>query len=187
MTKIKLSVDDGCASDFRLADLCAKYEIECVFYWPVDWRSLAYENGYEPLDLYDALTISKSFEVGSHTITHPLLTRIDKHKAMSEISDSKIQLEHLFNTKVTKFCPPRGYTNKELTDYTLQIYDEQRLTVGDGLVHIHPKSGVNKRMHWLEYADSIDTVELWCHSWELDQYDLWDELENYMKGQYERR
>lgn len=179
--KIKLSIDDGCASDMRVAELCKKYGIECVFYWPVNWTSLAYSNGYKPLSHVNAEKISEVFEIGSHTITHRHLTRISTIEAKDEIKSSKEMLETMFNVKVTKFAPPRGYTNKELTDYTLKHYDSQRLTKGKGLLHIHPNSGANGNIHWLDYAKQNDITEAWGHSWEFDKYKLWKELEKFMK------
>lgn len=176
-----LSVDDACASDMRVADLAAKYEIETIFYWPVEWRSLAFDNGYKPLDMYEALQIARNFEVGSHTVTHRHLTNLSEHEAQIEIADSKFILEALFVRPITKFCPPRGYTNDSLTEYTLQYYDSQRLTRGEGLVHIHPNSGANGNIPWRDYVKEHQITEAWCHSWELDKFDLWDELEGYLR------
>jgi peptidoglycan/xylan/chitin deacetylase (PgdA/CDA1 family) len=178
---LRLSCDDGCKSDLRVADLCSKYEIECTFYWPVEWRSLAYDNGYEPLDIVEALSIAQRYEIGSHTVTHRHLTKLTTREAEIEILDSKFMLEALFDKKVNKFCPPRGYTNKELTEYTLMVYSSQRLTKGKGLVHVHPDSGANGNVPWRDYANKIEVEELWCHSWELDKYNLWDELEEYLR------
>lgn len=174
-----ISCDDGCASDLRLAELCDKYEIECVFYWPVEWRSLAYDKGYEPLNLAQALSIANRYEVGSHTITHRHLTAISPAEALRETLESKFLLEKLFGRLVTKFAPPRGYTNEFLTAYALENYSYQRLTKGDGLVHIHPDSGANDNQSWMSRINE-STKELWCHSWELDKYDLWDELEAFL-------
>jgi peptidoglycan/xylan/chitin deacetylase (PgdA/CDA1 family) len=176
-----LSVDDGCVSDIRLAALAKEYNIDTVFYWPVEWHSLAYEKGYEPLTYSQATVIADQFEVGAHTITHRHLTKISIIDAMREIADSKKMLEDLFSIDVTKFCPPRGYTTPELTEFTLQLYESQRLTKGKGLVHIHPNSGANNNMDWQLYALAQEEVkELWCHSWELDKFDLWDQLEEYL-------
>lgn len=184
-----LSCDDGCKSDVRLADLCRKYEIECVFYWPVNWHSLALEHDYMPLSYTEALSIAQTFEIGSHSITHRHLTRIAFADAKDEIIESKFMLENMFNQKITKFCPPRGYTNSELTDCALQVYESQRLTKGSGLVHVHPNSGVNNNLPWRQYANEIELEELWMHSWELDKFDLWAELEEFLKEhiQYDGR
>lgn len=181
MSNIRLSVDDGCASDVRVADLASKYEIDAIFYWPVEWHSLAYDKEYVPLDYEQAFKIAKRFEIGAHTITHRHLTRIPYIEAQKEIFGSKFMLERMFNVEITKFCPPRGYTNAELTDFTLSLFDEQRLTRGEGLVHIHPNSGANDNLPWQEYARNTNVKELWCHSWELDKYNLWDQLEEFLR------
>lgn len=181
MAKFIMSIDDGCASDVRVADLAQKYEIETIFYLPVEWHSLAYDKGYAPLNYGDAFQIAQEFEIGSHTITHPHLTKLTFQEATYEIIASKTLLQQIFNTPIKKFCPPRGYTTPELTGVTLDHYDSQRLTKGKGLVHIHPDSGANYNIPWRDYAKSIDVQEIWGHSWEFDKYDLWDELEEFLR------
>lgn len=179
---IRLSCDDGGASDVRVAELAEKYKIPCVFYWPVEWHSLAYYNNYFPLSYEQALKISRTHEIGSHGVTHAHLTKLPYELAVREIVESKFMLEKLFQgNKIKKFCPSRGYINKKLMDAVFPLYESIRLTKGEGLVHVHPKSGVNEEKHWLEYAKSINVRELWFHSWELDKFNLWDELENYLK------
>lgn len=178
--KIRASCDDGCSSDTRVAKLMKKYKVECVFYLPVEWHSLAYENGYEPLGLPEALGLAREHEVGSHTITHRHLTSLEPKVAHQEIFASKVLLSNMLDTVITKFCPPRGYTNKELTEYTLKYYQSQRLTKGPGLVHVHPNSGANGNIHWLEYAKNNPIAEIWMHSWELDRFNEWDNLERFL-------
>lgn len=182
-TSLRISVDDGCASDVRVAELATKYGIECVFYWPIEHRSLAYENGYKPLSYTDQLNIAHKFEVGSHTCTHRHLTKIDVDEAyLREIMESKLLLKMMFHKEIKKFCPPRGYVNDELVRRILIHYDSYRLTKGPGLVHIHPNSGANNNKPWRECVDE-NTTELWMHSWELDRYpEEWDNLENFLKN-----
>ena len=176
-----ISVDDGGASDVRIAALARKYNVQCVFYWPVEWHSLAYEKGYEPLSFLQALEIARDFEIGSHTVTHRYLTQIRESEAKNEIEESKVILQNMFKQPIKKFAPPRGYTNDVLTEFTLRFYEKQRLTKGKGLVHIHPNSGANDNRPWQQRITK-DTEELWCHSWELDKYDLWEELEDFLSS-----
>lgn len=183
---MRLSVDDGCASDVRVADLAEKYEIETIFYWPVEWHSLAYQKGYTPLNYGDAYHIAQQHEIGSHTITHPHLTSIPFEEAAYEIIASKSMLQQLFNVPIRKFCYPRGYANDQLNKVVLEHYDSYRLTKEPGLVHIHPDSGANGNKPWRDCIDE-NTKECFMHSWELDKYNLWDELEQFLKEQNERR
>lgn len=175
-----LSVDDGCISDIRVAGLAKKYQVKTIFYIPLEWQSLAYDKGYEPLTYGQVLRIADEFEIGSHSVTHRHLTNISLDEAKREIFESKLMLEKLIGKEVTRFCPPRGYTNAELTDFTLEHYASQRLTKGKGLVHIHPNSGANNNLHWEDYAKTIDVKEVWLHSWELDRYDLWEQFERFL-------
>jgi peptidoglycan-N-acetylglucosamine deacetylase len=177
---MKISVDDGCASDVRMAELASRYGIETIFYWPVEWHSLAYSKGYEPLNYKDAREISNNHEIGSHSITHRHLTQIPEHEAKYEIETSKKILEDMLMVKINKFAPPRGYTNETLTKFTELFYEKQRLTKEEGLIHIHPDSGANNNMPWRDCI-TIDTKELFCHSWELDKYNLWEEVEDLLK------
>lgn len=176
---IRISCDDGCASDVRLAELAKKYDIECIFYLPTDWTSLAYYKNYKPLSFHDAKMIAQDFEIGSHTITHRHLTKIKEQEAMIEIKDSQLILRKLFDQPIKKFCPPRGYTNEALTQYTMKFYNFQRLTKGSNLVHIHPNSGANNNRPWRQCIDE-NTEEIWGHSHEFDRFDLWDELERFL-------
>lgn len=179
--KVSASWDDGCASDLRVADLMEKYEIPTTFYWPVEWHSLAHENGYIPLWPDECLDILRRHELGSHTITHRHLTKISPDEAEYEIQASQALLMVLFGVKPKKFAPPRGYTNRELTKFTLKLYDSQRLTKWPGLVHVHPNSGANDNRPWRQKLDEElkkGDVELWGHSQELDKYELWLELED---------
>jgi peptidoglycan/xylan/chitin deacetylase (PgdA/CDA1 family) len=147
--------------------------------------SLAYDNGYEPLSYNDALEIARRYEIGSHTITHRHLTKISFVEARHEILGSKLMLQRLYQKEITKFCPPRGYTTQVLSDFTMQWYESQRLTKGSNLVHIHPDSGANHNFPWREYYNAVaknyDEIELWGHSHEFDRFNLWDELEEFLR------
>lgn len=181
-----MSVDDGCASDVRVAELAKKYDIVCIFYWPVEWRSLAYDNGYEPLKDEDAHRIAADFEVGSHGLTHRHLTKIPLEDAFDEIFSSKQRLMEMFGQPIDSFCFPRGYSNEALNTFTLSHYKSYRLTKGNDsegnkLVHVHPDSGANDNKPWKECI--TEKTHLWMHSFDLDRFSLWDELEDVLKEQ----
>lgn len=178
---MRISCDDAAASDVRIAELCDKYHIELIFYWPAKWKEYAREKGFKPLLVKDAQELAWKHEIGSHTITHPILTKIPLNQATYEIHMSKILLQSRFGKHIEKFAPPRGYLNPELTAVVNSHYREIRLTKGEHLVHIHPNSGANGNRGWRE-SITDKTTELWCHSWELDRFYLWEELEEFMKA-----
>jgi peptidoglycan/xylan/chitin deacetylase (PgdA/CDA1 family) len=59
-------------------------------------------------------------QVGAHTVTHPILARLDEAAARQEISTGKQQLEDLLGERVGLFAYPNG---KPGEDYLLQSVD----------------------------------------------------------------
>ncbi|HVV00691.1 MAG TPA: polysaccharide deacetylase family protein [Verrucomicrobiae bacterium] len=55
-------------------------------------------------------------EIGSHSLTHPWLTRIPIAGAREEIFASKKKLEDLFGRRVDHFCYPYGDCNEAIRD-----------------------------------------------------------------------
>ena len=47
-------------------------------------------------------------ETGSHTLTHPVLSRIPVADMITEVRDSKGEIERMLGTPVTTFCYPHG-------------------------------------------------------------------------------
>lgn len=208
MISICLSVDDGCASDTRVAKLCKKYHIRDVtFYVPVDIVGLANRQGYEPLDTRQLNSLAWDYEIGSHTVTHPKLTRIRLERAWDEISQSKHMLERILKKPINKFCYPRGYANDTLRGMVKTAgYTLARNTLVGNLsrpvdpmwqtptVHIGGKRRPEysdttwlaegfrlwKEAQWRSETESV-VYHMWCHSWELDRYDAWKDFESLLK------
>lgn len=51
---------------------------------------------------------SMGMEIGAHTVTHPILTRLSLAEARHEIAQSKETLEHLLDERVELFAYPNG-------------------------------------------------------------------------------
>ena len=51
---------------------------------------------------------SGGIEIGSHTLTHPILTRVSKSALQAELRESKSRLEGELNHTVDLFCYPNG-------------------------------------------------------------------------------
>lgn len=64
--------------------------------------------------------LSARQEIGSHTLTHPWLTRIPLATAKEEITASKKKLEDLFGHPVEHFCYPYGDWNRAVRDLVEQ-------------------------------------------------------------------
>ncbi len=109
---VTTSWDDGHILDFQLATLLKKYDLAGTFYIAPKNREI---DPKSRLSDDDILTLSKDFEIGSHTMTHPVLTDVSLKEGAQEITSSKHYLEALLHKEVTSFCYPRGDFDKSIT------------------------------------------------------------------------
>ncbi len=82
-----------------------------------------------PVPLPDNLMLStdqlkqlhaSKMEIGGHTVTHPILAKIDNTQLDQELAENKKTLEQILNTKLRYFAYPNG---KPGDDYLLQQVD----------------------------------------------------------------
>ena len=60
--------------------------------------------------------LAAGHEIGSHTLTHPWLTRVSTAQAREEITASRKKLEDRFGTSIDHFCYPYGDWNESVRD-----------------------------------------------------------------------
>jgi peptidoglycan/xylan/chitin deacetylase (PgdA/CDA1 family) len=101
---VTTSWDDGYEDDVRLARLLTNYNLKGTFYVTKDYL--------KPLSPEKIIEISNNHEIGAHSLTHPILTRITLKEAEKEITGSKKYLEDILNTSVNMFCYPSGMYNE---------------------------------------------------------------------------
>ncbi len=79
---------------------------------------------YRMLDYSTIKKMSPQYvEFGSHTLTHPILTKLTRTESIHEIRDSKTALENKINKKIRFFCYPNGDYNNEIVEITSKYYD----------------------------------------------------------------
>lgn len=110
---VTTSWDDGHKLDLRLAKLLKKYNIKGTFYVSPNNREFKKE---DLLTNKEIVELSKDFEIGAHTMTHPRLTKVSLEEARKEIVYSKKYLEKLIGKEIKSFCYPGGDYNKEIRD-----------------------------------------------------------------------
>jgi peptidoglycan/xylan/chitin deacetylase (PgdA/CDA1 family) len=165
MIQLTASIDDGSYYDVDVAKLFMKHGIPVTMYLTVAHEYLANVKGYPPLEAQQVNWLAKHCEIGSHTVTHKLLTRIPENDAYNEIVDSKNMLEAQFNRSVEKFCPPRGYMNATLMKMVKDAgYKECRSTLVGNLYppedplwsHVTLHAGINRNEYgnkdWFDYG-----------------------------------
>jgi peptidoglycan-N-acetylglucosamine deacetylase len=106
---VTTSWDDGHKLDLRLAELLHTYNLPATFYIAPQNEEIAKENLLTEAQVRE---LSNSFEIGSHTMTHPSLDRISAIQVTEELETSKRYLTDVIGKEVTSFCYPRGHYDK---------------------------------------------------------------------------
>jgi peptidoglycan/xylan/chitin deacetylase (PgdA/CDA1 family) len=103
---ITISVDDGHVTDLKTADLLSKHGLQATFYIPA-------RNPERPvMSVSQIRELSRSFEIGAHTMNHIPLKSLPDSEAWNEISGSKQWLEDTIGCSAVSFCYPRGKFNR---------------------------------------------------------------------------
>jgi peptidoglycan/xylan/chitin deacetylase (PgdA/CDA1 family) len=102
---VTMSWDDNSPENLKLAELLYEYGVKATFYICAERDNLG--NAFNESDVQKIQKIG--FEIGSHSSTHPDLTRTADLK--SEIFWSKRQLETRLDCKVNCFCYPYNRFN----------------------------------------------------------------------------
>lgn len=113
------------AIQFLLPDLLGKAN---------DWEQA---EGEAPEQLMDEAAIGDwldaGHEVGSHTCTHPWLTRLPVARAREEITASRKKLEDRFQHPIHHFCYPYGDWNETVRDLVAEAGYETACTTDTGM------------------------------------------------------
>ena len=107
---VTTSWDDGHQLDMKLAGVLRDCGCKGTFYVSPLSHEIPARARLRAADLRD---LSATFEVGSHTLTHPHLTRLSPLEAAHEISDGRRAVEDIINRSATSFCYPYGAYDPE--------------------------------------------------------------------------
>lgn len=192
--KLVCSFDDGTVEDMVLADILVKHGLEeyTTLFWPVMGSVANEPKGRTSLSNDQMNDLASLFKIGSHTVTHRLLTRIPLEEARTEIVESKRLLEERFGQNIDKFCYPRGYANPDIQKIVQEAGYVSARGVGVGYVHgsenpyyeqttVHVgcdrkeyggKSWFDYAMYMLDLASNTANAvyNLWGHSYEIASY-----------------
>jgi len=107
---IVLTFDDGWMSHYiTVYPLLKKHNISATFFITTDFIGRKDYVTWEQL----SEMIEGGMDIGSHSVTHPNFTKIDKIEAFKEAFDSKKILEERLGVKVNSFSFPGGYYDKK--------------------------------------------------------------------------
>jgi peptidoglycan/xylan/chitin deacetylase (PgdA/CDA1 family) len=120
------------ATLFVVADLIGRYN---------EWQVAAGDRQESLMDEYQICEwLAAGHQLGSHTCTHPWLSRLAPAAAREEITSSKKKLEDRFGVPVMHFCYPYGDWNLPVRDMVLEAGYATACTTDFGVntIHTHP-------------------------------------------------
>jgi len=109
---VTTSWDDDDRSDLKLAELLSTYRITGTFY--VSTGKLGTGSCLSAADIRSLA--AADFEIGSHTVSHPILPSLSGQVLVNEVSDCKKVLQQILSSEVSMFCYPKGRFNSEVVD-----------------------------------------------------------------------
>jgi peptidoglycan/xylan/chitin deacetylase (PgdA/CDA1 family) len=194
--ELRFSCDDGYKLDLKVAEMLEKYGFTGIFYIPLINRELSNDEIKE---------LSKKHEIGGHTKHHLRLTKYTEEIQKIEIEQGKQELEEIIGKNITKFCYVRGWFNETTKRLVKEAGFEEARTMKFGITditgydkyelpitaHLRPRDEYKKGI-----VDSIlDLFEkskkedgyfnLILHSWEVEKYNLWEQLDTILNKIYE--
>jgi peptidoglycan-N-acetylglucosamine deacetylase len=115
MRFVTFSWDDGCQEDLKMADLFAKEGLKCSFYVP------ARNAERKTISASEIRSIGSYHDIGGHTYSHAILTKISLAEARNQIFQGKSYLEDIIGHEIDGFCYPRGKWNYQIHAAVLDI------------------------------------------------------------------
>lgn len=209
MNKIfTLSFDDGVKQDKKLIEILDRYNIKCTF--NINYGLLGNigkttnknlkQVDYSKFKEDEIVEVYKNHEVGGHGLNHLSLTSISLEEANKEISIDKKSLEKLLNKEVIIFAYPYGDYNNDVINLLKtngylasrnveSTYDfkfpKDNFTFCPTCHYNDPK--LMELAHKFINNDESSLFYVWGHSYELDQYDNYEVIENLCKLLYEHK
>ncbi len=91
--------------------------------------------------------LKEGFEIGSHTITHPVLTKLDVKSQKREIEHSKKLLEDKLGIEINSICYPYGNYDKSVLNITKDSGYSFGFSVDMGKIRAFDNPYKLKRIH----------------------------------------
>lgn len=194
--ELRFYVDDGDQYDLIVASMLEEYGFKGIFY------IATMNTAVNVMTAEHIKRLSEQHEIGSHTLSHPLLTKLTPEHQVAEILSGKEELEEIIGKPVTKFAYPRGWFNEEVISSVRTCRIKEARTMKQGTtdavkfngnmtvsvsVHFHPDKFHLWREKYYEAKRKGDKgyFGVTCHGWELKKYNLFGEYKEMLKQIYE--
>jgi peptidoglycan/xylan/chitin deacetylase (PgdA/CDA1 family) len=113
---------------------------------------------------------ARGFQIGAHTVTHPILTRLDDHSAAHEICAGRADLEGWLGKQVRLFAYPNGRDGADFDDRHRRMARDAGF---DAAFSTEPAScraaddlfALPRFMPWRRDRSQLFHLELWRNQW----------------------
>ena len=200
---VTFSYDDGVRQDKRLIALFQKFGLKGTFNINSGLFSSTYEGEEkgrmtkeEALDLYT----NSNMEVAVHGYRHLSLASVATHLAIDDILSDKKALEEMFGCVINGMAYANGSYNEEILDLLKKMGIEWARITGQSETfdlpsdwlkwqgtchHNNPrlielaKEFVEAKEHWYYWGRKLQIFYLWGHSYEFDNNNNWEVIEEF--------
>ena len=201
---LTLSYDDGVEQDIKLIDIMKKYGLKGTF----NLNSGEYSpegKVFEPGTIHRRLSKNavtelykeSGFEVAEHTLNHPFISELPENVCNYQICEDRKRLEEQFGCIVRGMAYPYGVFNDMVVNclknngivYARTVWSSHNFDIPSDWLRLRPTCHHSdpaldelsdkflnedpRRTPWMFY--------LWGHSYEFEEHDNWDLIENFAK------
>lgn len=189
---LTLSYDDGTVDDLRLISILRKYGLKATF----NLNSGLCSTDANRIDSSRWKEVYDGFEVASHTVSHPTLTRCPSSRVVEEILEDRRYIEDTIGYLVRGFAYPNGSYSDEIIRLLPSLGISYARIVGNSDSFELPenyyqwKATCHHNHRLIENAKAfidfkkpwyLKLMYVWGHSFEFSQDDNWSLIEEFAK------
>ena len=199
---LTLSYDDDTRPNIKFCEILDKYGLKCTFninsglFKDDDDTSVSRTmKKTEALEFFNKC-LDNGHEVAVHSCRHPFLESLPPSMATLEVINDRIALEKMFGRIIRGMAYPQGTYDDELVNclracgiaYARTTYQTEKFDIPTDWLRL-PSTCRHKNPRLMELAKKFaesaprrpQLFYLWGHSYEFDDDNNWDLIENFAK------
>ncbi len=189
---LTMSYDDGKIADRRLVEIFNRYGIRGTF----NLNSGLFDRDERRIRPEEVPELYKGHEVACHTVTHPTIARSPLAEVADEVLADRVALEKMTGCPVRGLAYPNGSLSEEITRLLPALGIEYGRVVGSSdsfalpedpyrwqatCHHNHRLLELGEQFNALFKRQYLYLMYVWGHSYEFDDKDNWDLIEDFCR------